>query len=300
MTEGDNSDISGRRSPVLSFWQPAAALALCLGPVAAGRAQERLTTRQWEAMSATAVNRTVRRDLLSVLAPTGKTTSGMRRSLQGVELSTRPVGTTFKGVCRRDSVVLWYATDEERGEPEDAPVRPYSVSAEPLFHLLELPTIDQATGWPKTSTLDQRACLTLDYGWADPRNAEDQDDDDDDEEERHPAVWISAKDANLAVSGALVMERALEKVKAGTLKPLPCDDNRIGPLLHSCEEAITASGGWREMYSVSTCSVGTDEICYKIDAAHGIELTIVASGDGEDTVPTEILSIAVEQFIIVT
>jgi hypothetical protein len=291
MTGKDRSGSSGRKP---GAWRMFGGIAACLAVALPANAQELSTTREWEAMSATAANRAIRRDLLSILAPRGKVKAGMFRSLRGVGMSTRPVGTSYKQVCRRDSVTLWYMPDDRSGEAEDWPVRPYSISAEPFFHLLALPKIDDATGQPEESSPDRRACLALDDGRDDPRNAGD------DDEERGRAVWISAKNALQAVRAALVMDMALKDVKAGTLRPLPCGDNKIGPLMHSCEEAIMASGGWREMDSVEECPAETGSICYKVSGANGMELTIVAREDGERAAPSQILSIAVEQLIIVT
>jgi hypothetical protein len=163
------------------------------------------------------------------------------------------------------------------------------ISAAPLFHIIALPIVDPVTGLPEPSRIEQPACRTVDDGGGDVERRG--------RETRERAVWISAEGAFQAIQGALVMEAALAVVRAGTLQPQPCDNNRVSS--GACEEAILSAGGWRNMYSVEACAAGSGLICYRIRASLGIELTIVARGDNERAAPTQILSIAVEEFLAI-
>ena len=97
-----------------------------------------LSTAERRALSAKEADRTARRDILSILEPTGKVSSGMFRMLHGISFTTKPYATLFRGLCRRDVVSMQYGpvVPREKGEaPEDAPLRPYGLESAPLYHV---------------------------------------------------------------------------------------------------------------------------------------------------------------------
>jgi hypothetical protein len=166
-------------------------------------AQEAVTTREREALPPRSANSSVRRDLLSVLKPLGKIRSGMFRQLRGVGLTTRPFGTEFEGLCRRDAVTLLYAATQTAPQPEDAPLLPYSVEAQPWFHIIHL---------PKNAPSDARSGEGV---WQAKCASADKSND---------MSWFAARDARVAMQGALVLEAAVKAVRLGTLKAEPCSN----------------------------------------------------------------------------
>jgi hypothetical protein len=251
------------------------ALGLSLLPRAAD-ADGPLTTKQMEALPPQSANQKVRRDLLSVLMPVRRISSGMLRRLHGVWLQTRPFGTAFEGVCRLDDVTLWYAPTTNEMRPEDTPVQPYSIEAQPLFHIIRLPKAKTSNG-RDDQLVWQSACERLD---------------------RDDTVWFAAKDAFHAVQGAFVLEKALEDVKGGELKVAPCPNIRDAKL--TCEEAILAVGDLSKVNTIETCTAADKILCYAFDIDTSTKLTITARRDHDSLMPEDILSIDIERYIVVS
>lgn len=247
---------------------------VALSPAAA---QEAMTTRQREALSPREANRTVQHDLLSVLKPITKIDSGMLRQLRGVGLTTKAFGTEFDGVCRRDAVTLWYAATQAAAKPEDAPLHPYSLEAQAWFHVIRLPRkASTRTGTDEGIWRSQCASLGT----------------------NEETEWFAAKNARIAVQGALMMEAAVEAVRSGTLRPEPCPN--ISDAKLTCEEAILAGGSITKIDSVEACSSEAGSLCYVVDLASSTKLTIKGRAPESALVPSAITSIAVEHYIIVT
>jgi hypothetical protein len=256
---------------------------------APGVAQERPTTRQLKTLSPGAANRIVQRDLLSVLEPSGEIDSGMSTWLRGVDLVTRPFGTEFEGLCRRDAVTLRYIGAETGKTPADWPVRPYSIEAHPLFHIVRLPKIEKDSGRPHRPVVDQPVCANVAKPWSARGTNEDDE----------PASWFTAQDAFHAVQAGFLTDMAINAVRAGTLEPEPCPDSSF-PEKGNCKEQILAAGALTDIDSAESCPAEAGAICYKIAFDGGTELTIVARGNDESPLPNSIVSIAVQIFITVT
>lgn len=244
---------------------------------AVGDAQQ-ASTRQLEALSPRAANRAIQADLLSILKPTGRIDSGMLRMLHGVALTTRAHGTRVHGVCERDAVTLWYAPAEgaEGGRAEDVPVQPYSLQSSPTFLFLTPPGPDgfvQADA-PRVWSAECRAADRRDDG------------------------WFSADDEFSAVQGALALQLAVQEVRAGRLKPEPCAN--LNDRSQTCAQAILAVGELSRIGSIEACPAAEGSFCYVIDLDGSTTLTITGQGDRRPAAPSAILSIAIEQYIIVT
>ena len=241
-------------------------------------AQEATTTREREALTSRAANRTVQRDLLSVLEPIKRIDAGMFKQLRGVGLTTRPFGTEFDGLCRRDAVTLWYAVTETAAKPENAPVRPYSVDAQAWFHIIYLPREASADA-RRGEGIWQAKCASA-------GTSEDTD-------------WFAAKDARTAIQGALMLNAAVEALRSGKLKAEPCP-NIFDGMKSTCEAAILADADISKIDSVEVCSSDAGNLCYVVDLASSTKLTIKGRAPETSLVPSAITYIAVEQYIIVT
>lgn len=236
------------------------------------------STRQLEALLPRAANRTVQADLLSILKPTGRIDSGMFRMLHGVGLTTRAHGTRFHGVCERDAVTLWYApaAGAEGGKAEDVPVQPYSLQSSPTFLFLSPPGPD---GFAQADDplVWSAECRTAD---------------------RRDDGWFSADDEFSAVQGALALQLAVQEIRAGRLKPEPCAN--LNDRSQTCAQAILAVGELSRIGGIAVCPAAEGSFCYVVDLDGSTTLTITGRGDHRTAAPSAILSIAIEQYIIVT
>jgi len=236
------------------------------------QAQDVMTTRQMEALSPREANRAAQRDLLSLFEPIGKIRRGMFVSLHGVGFHTHPVGTEFKGICRSDAVTMWYAPVEGRAS-RDTPVRPYSVTSSAAFHIIRLPAAGLSETNPAAPVFrDECDGLT----GAD-------------------VSWIGAEDAFHAAQGAILFDRARMEVLAGTFKLLSCPD-----IKETCQQAFGEMGDLTSLWRVATCSADEGMLCYVIDGGNETTVTIRARGKSEELLPGDLISVSLEQYIIVT
>lgn len=248
-----------------------AAVALC----SSSWTYAQTTTRELKALSPRGATRAVQRDLLSVLEPIGQIRSGMFVQVRGVGLATRPFGTEFDGVCQRDVMTLWYAPTDTADRAEDAPLRPYSLTAAPTFHITALPSRRRTT--PRGDQVWQTKCATLG---------------------KDASPWLHAKDAETAVRGATVLEAAVKAIKTGTLKARPCPD--IVDRKAGCEATILALGRVGAIDSIEPCPAAAPLQCYVIDLASQTKLTIEAQFADDALEPSAVTAIAVEDYVIVT
>lgn len=253
------------------------AMAIISSSCPAASAQDE-TTREREALSARAANRTVQRDLLSVFEPVAQIDSGMVRQLRGVGLRTRAFGTEFPGVCRRDALTLRYAATDQDAKPEDRPVRPYGVETQAFFHVDHLPRLS-GTGRGDGAEVWQEQCVLAGR----------------DEGEN----WFAATDARTAVRGVLVLAAAVAAVRSGALKPSPCP-SVFYPEKQTCEAAILENGDVAKIDSIDMCPATAGTMCFNVDLNSSTKLTITARAAGDALVPSAITSIAIAQYIVVT
>jgi hypothetical protein len=208
-------------------------------------------------------------------------------------LTTRPYGTQFEGVCRRDVLTLRYEQVVAGASSSKAPIRPYGVDAQQTFHIFKLPGITGDIGHPKPSLAGQPACVNPEKTWRDGQGA--------DEDEDKPMSWFDAPDAFHAVQAGFMLDMAISAIEAGTLEIAPCPDV-VNFAKETCRQLIDETGGVGHIDSVETCPAEAGSLCYNImfmDA--GAKLTITAKGDDESPVPSRILSVAVVNYgIMVT
>lgn len=202
----------------------------------------------------------------------------MFRQLRGVGLTTKPFGTEFDGLCRRDAVTLLYAATEAAARPEDAPLRPYSVEAQAWFHLARVPRNISPNPNPDEGVWQPRCAA---FGAFDADR------------------WFAAKDARTALQGVLMLDAAVNAVRSGALKAEPCPtifDSKTS----SCEAVILAEGEIAKIDSVEDCSSDTENLCYVVDLGSSTKLTIKGRASKNSLAPSAITSVAAEQYIIVT
>ncbi len=255
-------------------------------PVAA---QSELTSRELTALPARGANRAAQRDLLSVFEPVTKYERGMFLRVRGVSMATRPYGTEFQGVCRKDVLTLWYTParseavgganpdNEPGGHVQDVALEPYGVDALALFHIDHLPAgkavaLSQTPAW-------QPACDAHQFS--------------------KETSWFAAKDNRQAVQAANMFRMAEDRVRAGTLAPKPCSN--VGK--RSCVQAILAVDDLAKLSEVESCDAPPDHSCVRLNLNEDTELTIIAHldpNDENDVAPDAIVSIDVSNYIVVT
>lgn len=257
-------------------------------PAAPAHAQGNRTSRQMSALSPDMANRVSQEDLLSVLEPSGKIrlTGSPRRT----NLVTKPYGTEFEGVCRRDLVSLLYAPAKAGVPSASARLRPYGIETTPMFRIVHLPKIVPGLDDLYQPLVAQPACQDVERQWRKRRRAEGAEDD----ETTYGPLWFTAPDVVHAVRAGFAVDLALAQVRAGTLKPEPCPDvERFG---RTCLGQILATD-LEDIYAVESCDATAGSVCYKVffmDAS--AMLRIRALVDDGKIVPKAILSIAVEEF----
>jgi hypothetical protein len=243
---------------------------------AAANAQQAQSTREREALSAREADRIVRRDLLSILEPTGKFESGMSMQLRGATLQTPPFGTEFEGLCQRDSATLWYASAGRSTRSEDVPVRPYGLSAGHAFHFLKPPVADP--DWAERG--------------ADVWNANCRALGDDDN-----AAWFDAENSLDAIKGVLAFQAAMTAIRSGAVRVGWCDDARDRA---KCLADVLAAGDLAKIDQVEACPADSGLVCFDVTAAGHVEFVIVAQEILDSLAPGPIISVKVSEFIVVT
>jgi len=235
------------------------------------------TTREMMKLSPSAADKTAKRDLLSILKPVDKISSGMLVRLRRIAMQTEPYGTALKGLCRMDELSLRYAPTAAEPKGRDQPIQPVGVEAQALFHALQGPITVLA-----------------------PSSAEDAVWSEDCDRLRSSAdiKWFTAKDAMEAAKAVNVLIAATYAVRSGQITPQPCSTFPTNK--RTCAQTIVDEGQISKLDDVETCSASAGQVCYELDVGSFIRLTIIASiGEGV-MAPAKIISVSAEQYVIVT
>lgn len=214
---------------------------------------------------------TARRDLLSVLQPTGK----FKKGPMGVETATFvtwPFEDRYPGLCREDELVVGYGNIQrydKDGRLLYSSGGPENLKSQPIFHLDQIPV--------PYSTYELANC--------DPRHPGPQ------------AAWFAAPTAADAVRAANLFRMAEDQVKAGNLAPGPCPGD--GP--DACRRRVVALDDFSKVTSVGACTEAAgDDACYVFSLADA-ELTVAGKmSQSEPTIPTAITSVRAREVITVT
>lgn len=242
-------------------------------------AAQALSTSEMTALTPHTADRVVRRDLLSILSPISRRlSSGMRVRLDGVDLSARPYGTRFAGLCRLDTLTLKYAPVEGSRRPRDQPLQPYGFEASARYH---------ATRVPKAPTGDDRAEA---YVWSPEcdRLAGDEN-----------TGWFSAADEEGAATGLNFFGAAIDAIRAGKIEPTTCD---LPPVEHrACRDVVLSEAEIGKVFFVERCQAEAGFACYRIVTGGSIQLQITGAISNDDSLaPATVTSIKVGYFIVVT
>jgi hypothetical protein len=272
----------------MAIWKRRAALtaliaASLLTPLAAGAYKMKMVSgivggqddesKKLLALSPAEAEQAGRRDLLSVLQANPKFKLDNSRNVEGMTFVTQPYQTWHRYVCREDRVTLRYQNESQvnaaggyLGTPREA----VGVEAQPVYHIAQLPVpsfLQEPSSYPST------IC-----------------------DERHPgpaATWFAAPSDIDAIRAANMFRMAEDEMKAGRLKPGPCDPHGTD----TCRQWILSLDDPSKIESVELCAPSTigDDACYVISfGSDSVELTVrgtILSNNSEPITPTAITSI---------
>jgi hypothetical protein len=232
-------------------------------------------SKELMALSPQAADQVARRDLLTVLQPTGKFTRDRDGNVEGMTLVTWPYQTQYPYVCREDRVTLRYRLEgrfSAKGAWMNIQRQPVGVEAQPLFHVAQLPI----PGFVPGSSYPVPLC-----------------------DARHPnaaATWFAAPSDADAVRAANMFRMAEDELKAARLSPGPCDAHGTD----TCRQWILSLDDLSKVESVEPCpSNGDETACYVISFG-SVELTIagtISSSDFERITPTAITAVRAETVV---
>lgn len=247
--------------------------ALMVVSSAAVAQDDELSTAEREALSAKAADRQARRDIESLLKPSGKFERGMFIVLRGTTLETLPYATSYPGLCQRDELGIDYAPDPANGRPVDAntPLRPYRLRLSTSFNL------DRRRFRPMRMEQTQRdrdaGCIANEQG-----------------------ETFFAPDEDAAVAGYTALQSLAARLRAGSLTLSACDAEKGT----SCTQVVLGVVSPGHLGQIQACPAVPGTRCLRIDADNSVGITImVATPEGAVT-PESISSAKVETYIIIT
>ena len=226
------------------------------------------------------LNRTLRRDLLSIFQPLMELPSSNRIGLGDVTLNTKGFITVFPELCARDSLTIRYYPSERSDDFRNVEIEPYAIESEREFAFLRKPTsksvdaYDKEDDWLPQSTACEKAS------------------------QRDYEGWFTANSPDLAIEGYLALAVAIEAVRQDKSKLQPCDDNGL-----RCAELLNDAASLSDLSDIAICEAPEKETCYQVESGLTVitiraerVLTIPPRG----IEPRDIKSVTVEQQIIVT
>ena len=247
-----------------------AMLVLGLATVIANSASAQdLSSRQRRALSAREADRVARRDLLSILEPTGKNQRGMLRRMRGTSFFTHPYTTPFRGLCRKDMLSLHYGATVSDSRYEDAPLRPFAVETRALYRV----TSRKFSVTPRDEKFGRE-----------PFDGDCSSQSEDD--------WFFADNDALAATGYAAARAAADRLSDGMLE-VTCD--ATSACIGLAKEILEPDG----IGNIEVCPAPANERCFEIGGASTV--TIHVSGNADVPIgPSTIKSIEVVERIVVT
>ena len=269
-------------------------LMLALLSEAAPAAAQR-TTQEMRDLPPREAKRVLRDDLLSILAVPGEVTRGMRRQLGDTVIPTRPVGSGIEGLCQRDLLLLFYAPTrtsrdvrpgrrELGAEPgrerlEDVPVRPYGIEAERRYFFTQKPRWESLDEKRRFRSIFSEDCsASAGSIWE---------------------GWFTAPSPGDAVIGYLALEAAAGAVAAGRVQLSGCEEGGAEALDRCRSDLARLAANPRAFASIAACHAEPRRLCYALDGGM-VVITIVVRDSGEAPSADDVISVAHQEYIIVT
>ena len=227
-------------------------------------AEQARTAAELRALPPAAAEQVAKSDLLSVLQLEHDFKSGLgRRALEGVSFVTPAFGTSFNGLCQRDSLVLRYAATTTEGKPEDRPLKPYDVNTTAWFA-----DIGMADTPGDTHPVLTPGCEALDG--------------------KTDVDWFPAQDAWQAAEAVLLLRKVRAQLKDGQLAS--CDSK--------CKDVVLTA---RHIFRITDCAgpeaEAKGELCYAMWMDSNISVAIKAKRG--TTLPGDIESVVAGTLVIV-
>ena len=237
------------------------------------------TTRTMLQLSAKAADQKARQDLLSILQPTGVFTKGNRIRVSGIAMDTVPYGAGFRGLCRKDELFLVYSSTVKGRNSVDDPLRPVGLEMERRFRVSKGPVRDSHETTSQEAGWDDADCRAPKAGKSD--------------------LWFSAPDARRAARAVNVLLAATAEIRAGRVSVSDCGGSLKGT---TCGNWMLELGRLEKMIEVNDdCAAGPGQACYRMNFIGPIEVLIVASFDGDESVqPTAIASVSAYEYTVVS
>ncbi|ESQ91510.1 hypothetical protein ABAC460_05875 [Asticcacaulis sp. AC460] len=252
--------------PALAFGLLLSLPATSAGAVEPPSSMERLTMAPAQARAQADA------DLQSLLTPPSRFVKQGRR-FREAGFRIQPFGTGLKGVCRQDGLKLLYAPVKRGDANGDFGQKPYTAEMVTRYHVShpEQPTQVQAGDEP----LWDPHCRGLDPD---------------------AAGWFTAATADQAAQGLRTLYLAVAEVQAGRLPPSGCDN--LSGMAMTCRDTVATYAVPAQVTYVVTCPAPDGRLCYRIEVGANIQLTITAQGDKTTLEPGPVLSMGIEQIII--
>ena len=233
------------------------------------------STRQIKSMSPAQADAHIKGDLAAVLGPADKRDWPRLTRLLHVTMPTRPYGTPFGGLCRRDLLDLKYAPKSEAGGFSDQPLRPYGIEARAQFHAMQAPLVSTPQQ-PSMTYVSAPSCLSLAQNGA--------------------AGWFDAPSTESAAQAVNILGATLDRVKSGTLLPSSCN---ISPDLGSCQDKAFKGVSVSSLVQFTACEPATESFCYKYFFPSKIVLTVAGHKPADGVSAGAVSSLAVGTYATV-
>lgn len=245
-------------------------------------AADPLTTNEMRALSAKEANQQIRDDLLSILQPTGRIKTGHSLTVGDVWTHTKAYATPYKGLCRRDTLSLYYAATDDREDYGKRPVRPYRITAWASYRFVQP---------PKHEYIEQARQDDYDWSVFDPecKKADDRPDD------NEWYGWFEAESPEIAMEAALAVPVVHEWAKVDGHEFASCQKNNSFGCKSQGLQYLTLDN----LGGVARCKAPAGELCYVI-GKYADSYTIKARATNEPMKPEDIISVDYEIMIVVT
>jgi len=236
---------------------------------------ETYSTKEYRTFPPHKLDRTVRRDLMSIFQPLESLPKGNLIGLGNVTLTTKGVATNVPGVCARDWLTIRYAPVENTEDPPNGDVRPYAADAERQYYFLKRPSrssLEKADDRLPWSAECERAAKVEYEG------------------------WFSADSAYSAVRTYLIFLSGSEAVRRDATKLGDCDP---GPH-NSCAEQLQDLAASMDFGAFGQCGEPSEaDDCYEVEVA-GYVVRVRAKRNSDATDPQNVTAVTLGGMIVLT